>query len=223
MNKILTLLFFFIIGNNAFTQNLQVETFGNEKDTPLIFLHGGPGYNSVVFERTTAEELANNGFYVISYDRRGEGRNEDLKAEFTFNQTFDDLNQIFEIYGLQKASLLGHSFGGVVATLFADKYPEKIETLILVGAPISIQETLTNIVVKCKAIYLEKNDKVNLNYISMLEKMDSSSLEYSSYSFMHAMSNGFYSTKNPNKEAILLYQKMQSDTLLKKYASKMKD
>ncbi|MGY0426846.1 MAG: alpha/beta fold hydrolase, partial [Polaribacter sp.] len=95
------------------------------------------------------------------------------------------------------------------------------ETLILLSVPISMQETLRNIVSKSKEIYEKKEDKVNLNYISMLEKMDSTSLEYSSYCFMHAMSNGFYSTKKPNEKAINLYQKFQTDNLLKKYASKM--
>jgi hypothetical protein len=32
---------------------------------------GGPGYNCAGFEVSTAQELANNGFYVIVYDRRG--------------------------------------------------------------------------------------------------------------------------------------------------------
>lgn len=221
MNKLLSLILLTIFGTIVNAQNLEVETFGNEKGKPIIFLHGGPGYNSVAFERTTAEELAKNGFYVISYDRRGEGRNEHLSAEFTFKQTFEDLNQIYKTYKLKKSTLIGHSFGGVVATLFADKYPEKIKTLILVGSPISMQETLRNIITKSKAIYATKDDKTNLNYINMLEKMDSTSLEYSSYSFMHAMSNGFYSTKSPNEKAINLYQKFQTDSLLKKYASKM--
>jgi proline iminopeptidase len=221
MNKILTLICLIVIGNIVNAQNLEIETFGNKKDKPLIFLHGGPGYNSVPFEKTAADEIAKNGFFVISYDRRGEGRNEQLKAEYTFEQTFEDLNQIYQSFGLKIATLIGHSFGGIVATLFAEKFPEKINSLILASVPISMQETLNNIVEKSKAIYKEKGDKVNLNYISMLENMDSTSLEYSSYSFMHAMSNGFYSTKTPNEEAIKLYQKYQSDTLLQKYASKM--
>ncbi|PWI30296.1 alpha/beta hydrolase [Flavobacteriaceae bacterium LYZ1037] len=221
MKKPLTILFLMLCGNILLAQNLEVQTFGHANDKPIIFLHGGPGYNSVSFEKTTAEALAKNGFFVISYDRRGEGRNEPLTAAYTFNETFDDINQIFKSFNLKKVSLIGHSFGGVIATLFADNYPDKINSLILVGTPVSMQETLKNIVSKSKAIYLEKDDKVSLNYINMLEKMDSTSLEYSSYSFMHAMSNGFYATKSPNQDAIALYKTFQSDTLLKKYASKM--
>lgn len=221
MNKIFTLIFIIVFGNSISAQHLEIETYGNSKDKTLIYLHGGPGYNSVSFEKTTAETLAKNGFFVISYDRRGEGRNEHLKAEYTFDQTFEDLNQIYQTYGIKKATLIGHSFGGIVAALFADENSEKINSLILLSTPVSMQETLKNIVAKSKAIYQEKDDKVNLNYIKTLENMDSTSLEYSSYSFMHAMSNGFYSTKTPNQKAVNLYQIFQTDTLLKKYASKM--
>ncbi|MDT0650883.1 alpha/beta hydrolase [Autumnicola edwardsiae] len=220
MNKIIIVLFLTLFGNTVLAQELEIQTFGNQNNKALIFLHGGPGYNSVPFEQVTANELANNGFFVISYDRRGEGRNENLKAEYTFTQTLEDLNKIYQKYQLKKATLVGHSFGGIIATIYADKYSDKINNLILVSTPISMQETFKNIIASSKEIYTEKDDKVNLNYISMLENMDSTSLEYATYSFMHAMSNGFYSAKNPNQKAVELYQKFKTDTLLKKYASK---
>ncbi len=219
MNKILTLLFI-VIGGYVFGQDLQIQTFGNPKNKVLIFLHGGPGYNSVSFETTTAVELAKNGFFVISYDRRGEGRNDNLKAEYTFVQTFADLQKIYDTYKIEKAILIGHSFGGVIGTLFAEKYPKKVKALVLVSVPISMQETLKNIIAKSKNIYKNNEDKINLNYIAMLEKMDTASLAYSSYCFMHAMANGFYATNNPNDKAKELYKTFKTDTLLKKYASK---
>jgi proline iminopeptidase len=114
-----------LFGPFLIVQNLEVQTFGSDKSTPVLFLHGGPGYNSVSFERTTAQELAENGFFVISYDRRGEGRNTHLKAAYTFKQTYKDIRQIYTTYDLKKKTLIGHSFGGIVGTLFADQYPKK--------------------------------------------------------------------------------------------------
>jgi proline iminopeptidase len=202
-------------------QSIYTKTFGSSKDKPIIFLHGGPGYNCANFEATTAQQLADKGFYVIVYDRRGEGRSKDPNAQFTFKETFDDLNTIYQKYRLTKSTLIGHSFGGVVATLFAEKHPKKIQSIILVGAPVSLQETFKTIISTSKIIYQTKNDNINLNYISMLENMDKNSIEYSSYSFMHAMQNGFYSPKNPTEEAKIIYSKFKTDTLLIKYASQM--
>jgi proline iminopeptidase len=205
----------------AYGQTMYTKTFGNNKDKAVIFLHGGPGYNCVNFEATTAQKLADNGFYVIVYDRRGEGRSKDLNAKFTFKESFDDLNYIYTTHNITKAILIGHSFGGVVATLFAEANPQKVQSLILVGAPISLQQTFKTIIAKSTTIYQSKKDSVNLQYISMLGNMDTTSLEYSSYCFRHAMETGSYSPKNPTDEAKAIYSSFRSDTLLKKYSSQM--
>jgi proline iminopeptidase len=202
-------------------QSLYIKTFGNPKDKPLLFLHGGPGYNSVNFEQTTANLLSQNGFYVIVYDRRGEGRSIDNNAKFTFEQTFEDINLILSEKNISKVSLLGHSFGGVIATLYTEKYPTKVNQIILIGAPIVMQETFKTIIKSSKELYESKGDNNNLNYIKMLENMDKSSLEYSSYCFGHAMQNGFYFPKQMSEEAKSIFSNFRKDTLAIKYASKM--
>ncbi|WP_246124574.1 hypothetical protein [Bizionia gelidisalsuginis] len=71
-----------------------------------------------------------------------------------------------------------------------------------------MQETFSTILKASKTIYKNKKDSTNLNYISMLEKMDKSSIQYSSYCFSHAMQNGFYYPKEPTKEAVNIYSKV---------------
>ncbi len=221
MKTIITSTIFVLTTMFTYGQSIYTKTFGNINDKPIIFLHGGPGYNCAGFEATTAQQLADKGFFVIVYDRRGEGRSSDPNAKFTFKETFDDINDIYQKYNLTKPTLIGHSFGGVVATLFAETYPKKVQSIILVGAPVSLQSTFKNILSKSKSIYQAKKDSVNLKYISMLETMDTVSIEYSSYCFGHAMQNGFYTPKNPSVEAKNIYSKFRTDTLLTKYASRM--
>jgi len=221
MKKIRILFAFLLTAITINSQTIYTKTFGNPNDKPIIYLHGGPGYNSVAFEVTTAQKLSEKGFYIIIYDRRGEGRSIDENAAFNFEETFDDLNSIYKNHNLTRAALIGHSFGGIIATLYAEKYSKNVESIILVGAPISMQETFKTILSTSKEIYLTKNDSVNLRYIHMLENMDKNSIQYSSYSFAHAMQNGFYSPKKPTKEAIALYSKFKTDSLLVKYGSLM--
>jgi len=221
MKKALTVFVFIVSTFVVNSQTIYSEAFGNPNDKPLIYLHGGPGYNSVGFEATTAQKLSENGFYVITYDRRGEGRSPDKNAKFTFNETFDDVNLIYDKFNLTSATLIGHSFGGIIATLYAERHPEKTKSIILVSVPLSMQETLSTILKSSKSIYIRNKDSVNLNYINMLEKMDKSSLEYSSYCFTHAMQNGFYYPKEPTQEAINIYSSFKTDSLLIKYSSKM--
>ena len=114
----------------SIAQEIYSKAYGHKGNPALIYVHGGPRGNSTLFEGTTAKKLADKGFYVIVYDRRGEGRSGDSTAKLTFDEAFLDLNNLMKQYGLLKVSLLGHSFGGIVSTLFARKYPEKIERLI---------------------------------------------------------------------------------------------
>ena len=167
-----------LVASQTYAQDLYVKTFGNSTATPIIYLHGGPGYNSAHFEATTAEALATKGFFVILYDRRGEGRSEKMMANFTFQETLTDLDSLYQAYQLEEAILIGHSFGGIVATLFADKYPAKIKQVVLLSAPIIMQDVFKTIIEKSEKIYRTKGDKVNLNYIAMLKKMDTHSIEY---------------------------------------------
>ncbi len=214
-----TILCFFSIGLVA--QTLYAKSFGNKANPPIIFLHGGPGYNSASFEQSTAQTLADSGFFVLVYDRRGEGRSTKENAAFTFPQTHEDLLTIYKRFGLEKATLIGHSFGGMVGTLFSEKHPDKVEALVLVGAPIELQKSFKTIISSAKQIYMEKGDKSSLGYINLLENMDTTTMPYASYSFMHAMQNGFYSTHTPNGRAQEIYQGFKTDTVLAKYGSKM--
>jgi len=189
---VLSILFLTVLAVNS--QTIHTKTYCNTNDHPIIFLHGGTGHNSVGFEATTAQKLSENGFYVIVYDRGGEGR---------------------------KATLIGYSRGGIVATLFEENYPNKIEYIVLVGAPVSMQKIFKTILSTLQEIYLTKNFSVNFRYINILENMDKSSIEYSSYCFGHAMQNGFYSLSKPKNETLIIYSKFKMDTLLTKYSSQM--
>jgi proline iminopeptidase len=209
-NKI-TLLAIIFITNIINAQAIYSKAYGDPKNEPIIYLHGGPGYNSIGFEVTTAQKLSESGFYVIVYDRRGEGRSPDENAKFTFQETFDDLDIIYKKFKLKDATLIGHSFGGILGTLYAEKYPKKVKSLLLVAAPVSMQETFSNIIKTSKKIYENNEDSTNLMYIGMIEKMNKNSLEYSSYSFGHAMQNGFYTPKAPSEEALVIYTELKAN------------
>ncbi len=204
----------------TFGQNIYIKAFGDTSSTPIIFLHGGPGYNSSTFEITTAQKLADEGYYVVVYDRRGEGRSGN-NAKYNFDQTHSDLIRIIDSLNIDSANLIGHSFGGIIAVTFAEKYSTRVNSIVFVGAPVSLQESFKTIIDSCEKIYTDSNDLTNLSYIKMLKLMDTSSIMYSSYCFMHAMQNGFYSTKSPSQDAQKIYSLFKSDSVLIKNASKM--
>lgn len=197
-------------------QEIYSNSFGDVKNPAIIFLHGGPGFNSINFEITTAQVLAEKGYFVIVYDRRGEGRSVDNSAQFTYKQTIDDLHSLFKKHNIKKASLIGHSFGGIVATKFANTYPDVVSSIIFAAAPIRMQSVFKNIINTARPHYEKKKDSMNLKYIAMLEKMDTNSIVYSSYCFSHAMQIGAYSPKKFLPQAAELYSAFRKDSRSKK-------
>ncbi|KFF20286.1 alpha/beta hydrolase [Flavobacterium hydatis] len=208
--KITFLFSFLFLAFLTNAQTLYIKTYGNKTDSPIIFIHGGPSGNATLFEGTnTAEELSKRGFYVIAYDRRGEGRSIDTNATFTYNEAFKDLNTIYKTYNLKKATLLAHSFGGLVATLYVQKYPEKIKSLVLAGALFSQQKTYNHILDSVKKIYTKNNDLAMLDKVSHVEKLDKNSAEYRKGCFELAGENNFFKIPKPTVESKALYHQYE--------------
>ncbi|KAF2512150.1 alpha/beta hydrolase [Flavobacterium zhairuonense] len=194
-------------------QNLYIKTYGNEKNKPVIFIHGGPSGNATLFEATTAQNLADLGFYVIAYDRRGEGRSTDPEAKFTYEEALQDLNAIYKIYHLKKAALLSHSFGGLVATLYTNKYPQNVSALVLAGALFSQQETYDHILETLKKKY--NNDSEQLKKINIVENLNKNSAEYRKGCFDLASENNFFKMPNPTSASKKLYADYETGEFFK--------
>lgn len=95
----LLLLFVFgLLNSLAHSQEIYSKAYGNPQNPPIIFIHGGPRGNATLFEGTSADLIAKKGFYVIVYDRRGEGRSIDSSATITFTEAINDLDHLMEKY-----------------------------------------------------------------------------------------------------------------------------
>lgn len=206
-----------LLASAAMSQSLYSRAFGKETGEPIVFLHGGPGSSSVYFEATTAGKLADQGFFVIIYDRRGEGRSKDPDAKMNYDEFFQDLNRIYRKYRIKQANLIAFSFGGLVATLYAEKYPQKVRSIVLTSALISQQASYNTILNSTGSIYARQNDTLHLNALAAIRKMDTSSLPYRTAVFGHAARNGFFTLQNPDRVAAQIYATYDSDPLITGY------
>jgi len=206
-----------LLNNLCYAGKIYSKAFGNKHDKPVIFLHGGPGNSSVYFEATTAQKLADQGFYVIIYDRRGDGRSVDKNAKMNFQEAIQDLADIYKIYDLKKANLIAFSFGGLVTAQFAQKFPEKVKSVTLVSALINQQQSYDNILANVLAIYKKQNDSIRVKQIAEIENMDKNSLEYRTACFKHASENGFFKLASPNALARQIYATYDTNPLIQNY------
>lgn len=104
------------------------------KGKPLLMIHGG-GSNSS--EWINILKPLSEHFHLYVVDRPGCGLSDNLdyrgvdfrESAIAFIQSFMDTVE------LEKASFLGQSMGGYFSICFAMKYPERVEKLLLIGAP----------------------------------------------------------------------------------------
>ncbi|MDO5406569.1 MAG: alpha/beta hydrolase [Eubacteriales bacterium] len=103
---------------------------------PLILLHGN-GEDSSYFSEQIS--FFSKRYRVIAVDTRGHGKSPRGTVSFTIRQFADDLHDFMEELGLAKAHILGFSDGGNIALVFAIKYPEMVDRLILNGANLDME------------------------------------------------------------------------------------
>ena len=70
---------------------------------------------------------------LVFIDERGSGRSQTLEdaSRYTVEAMVDDVEAVRQALGLGTISLLGHSFGGVLAQAYAFKYQQHLDRLIL--------------------------------------------------------------------------------------------
>ena len=100
---------------------------------PIVLINGGPGGTLLSFRPhfSHAEKFAN----IIYYDQRGCGRSDyEPGAGYSVEQAVDDLDKLRQALNIEKWVVLGHSYGGALARLYAEKYPERTLGIVLVSA-----------------------------------------------------------------------------------------
>ncbi|MEV4625524.1 alpha/beta hydrolase [Micromonospora sp. NPDC049523] len=98
---------------------------------PLVCLPGGPGRAS-----SYLDDLGGLSAYrtLIMLDHRGTGESEvpTDPASYRCDRLVDDVEALRQHLGLDRMSLLGHSAGGDLAQLYAARFPDRLERLLLI-------------------------------------------------------------------------------------------
>lgn len=107
---------------------LFINVIGTGK--PLLVIHGGPGLNQSYF-LPYLQPLAKNN-QLILFDQRACGKSAiPSKDSVSMNFMVQDIEALRKKAGVARIQILAHSWGSLLATLYAMKYPDRIEKLIL--------------------------------------------------------------------------------------------
>lgn len=112
---------------------MDIQLHYTEKGSgkPLILLHGN-GESGEYFEHQIS--FFSKEYRVIAMDTRGHGQSPRGTAPFSIRQFADDLRGFMDEQGIARADILGFSDGGNIALVFAIRYPERVDRLIVDGA-----------------------------------------------------------------------------------------
>jgi proline iminopeptidase len=104
---------------------------GEGRDTILV-VHGGPGLDMNYLAGGLGMLAERN--VLIFYDQRATGLSEGSPGERISMQTFiEDLEDVREGLGISRVSLLGHSWGALLALRYAASHPERARSLVLLA------------------------------------------------------------------------------------------
>ncbi|HLQ22010.1 MAG TPA: alpha/beta fold hydrolase [Gemmatimonadales bacterium] len=99
---------------------------------PAVVLHGGPGADHG-YLLPGFDALAE-GRELVYYDQRGGGRSPVARdVPVGWREQVADLDALRKAWGLDRLVLVGYSWGGLLAQLYATEHPERVERLALVS------------------------------------------------------------------------------------------
>jgi proline iminopeptidase len=127
--------------------DIQLHYFAAGQGRPVLVIHGGPGIPYT--QPWKGLEPLTDRYRFYYYDQRGCGQSSHPIDTFASKNYYEnmtrldqtlglgaqiaDIERIRQILGEEKLILVGHSFGGMIASLYAAEFPERVEALILIA------------------------------------------------------------------------------------------
>ncbi len=127
--------------------DVELHRFSVGTGRPVLILHGGPGIPHR--EPWPGLQTLTDRYSFHDYDQRGCGRSTrpidrfdsgsffskvtELERTLGLGAQVADVERIRRILGQDRLTLIGHSFGGLSAALYASEFPERVERMILIA------------------------------------------------------------------------------------------
>lgn len=95
---------------------------------PILFIQGlGAAYTGWLPQLQYFAERHD----VVSYDHRGVGESDAFRGSFSIQDLADDARDLMNHLGWDKAHIVGHSMGGLIAQQLALSHPDRVQSLSL--------------------------------------------------------------------------------------------
>ena len=109
---------------------LQVREYPNAGDA-ILFLHYGGG-NLVMWRDVVP--FFQDDFHIVLVDLRGHGKSDKPKEGYHIDDMAEDIVEVLDFLGIEKAHVVGSSLGAEVGLSLAANHPDKVRSLVCEGA-----------------------------------------------------------------------------------------
>lgn len=135
---------------NIWGKKIWYEVYGAENEAALLYLHGGPGASCLDFAHQ-AQALSGKRRVVI-FDQLGVLRSDAIAEHESYSMEYqiEMIEEMRKLLGIKRWSILGHSYGGTLAVLYAHTHPEPIHKIIL----------------ECPSLWFEDSARSTAEYLS---------------------------------------------------------
>jgi len=119
--------------------NIAYERFGSGPDVvviPPLVANVELGWEQEIYRRVREHT----GTYIrwLEFDKRGTGSSDRIDRALTLSDRIDDIHAVMDAEGIERASFVGLSEGGIMAQYFAARYPERVDRLVLAASSFGI-------------------------------------------------------------------------------------
>ena len=108
---------------------------GDPTGQAIVFLHA---YVDSWFWFSRVLPLLSPEYHAFAPDQRGHGDSDRPECCYTVDDFAADVDAFMDAVGVDEASLVGHSSGGLIAQRAALDYPNRVSRLVLIGSPITL-------------------------------------------------------------------------------------
>lgn len=110
-------------------KKIYYEEYGADNAPALVYLHGGPGESCLTYSYQ-AKKFGET-FHVVSFDQYGVFRSDPVGDETLGVGDLVRMTEQMRIaLGIDRWIPLGHSFGGMLALVYAHTYPDSVDGVI---------------------------------------------------------------------------------------------
>jgi lipase len=114
---------------------LHVHTWGDDDAPPIVCLHGVQAHGRR-FRRLAEERLAGTN-RVLAFDLRGHGHSS-WDPPWSIEAHVEDIGETAHFLGVERATWIGHSFGGRLVLELLGRAPDLVERAVLIDPAVAV-------------------------------------------------------------------------------------